>query len=110
MLVGTVPINHALSAALDLLSQGETLQLHCGTFGYWNQLWKLHFNLWFIFTHHTYGKKMYKKENVECERGKKRENFNYTEATESILTCKYRAGWMTVARGWMRVGVGVGLG
>ncbi|KAK0147537.1 hypothetical protein N1851_012988 [Merluccius polli] len=39
---------------ITLLQQyGKTLQLHRGSLGPMDQLWKLHFNLWLIFAHHT---------------------------------------------------------
>lgn len=38
---------------VGLLSKSEAFQLYSGPFGDVNKLWKLNFNLWLIFTHHT---------------------------------------------------------
>lgn len=39
---------------VGLLSQSKAFQLYSGSFGNVNKLWKLNFNLWLIFTHHTW--------------------------------------------------------
>lgn len=44
-----------ISLRVGLLSQSEAFQLHSGAFGDVNKLRELNFNLWLIFTHHTWG-------------------------------------------------------
>lgn len=39
---------------VGLLSQSKAFQLYGGSFGNVNNLWKLNFNLWLVFTHHTW--------------------------------------------------------
>lgn len=53
---GFPPSKHAATPAPgeDLLSQSKAFQLDSGSFGDVNDLGKLNFNLWFIFTHNTW--------------------------------------------------------
>lgn len=60
-----------ISLRVGLLSQGEAFQLHSRAFGDVNKLRELNFNLWLIFTHHTWGE-MQMSLGVSVKRRKKK--------------------------------------
>lgn len=58
----------------NLLSQSKAFQLYGGSFGDVNKLWKLNFNLWLIFTHHTWERNT-NEHNHSCNKGEEKALF-----------------------------------
>lgn len=56
---------------VGLLSQSKAFQLYSGSFGNVNNLWKLNFNLWLVFTHHTWKRNANEHQHKKAERKKK---------------------------------------
>lgn len=73
-----------LCVCVSLLSQSKAFQLYSGSFGDVNKLWKLNFNLWLIFTHHTWERNANEHEH-SCNKGRKISIFKQQSRQKYLL-------------------------
>lgn len=77
-------IFNTLCVCVSLLSQSKAFQLYSGSFGDVNKLWKLNFNLWLIFTHHTWERNANEHEH-SCNKGRKISIFKQQSRQKYLL-------------------------